>query len=248
MKYAIIENEEISRLNLLEIIKSIRPTYECVFMGETVADTVEYFSTHHDVQMIFMDIQLGDGNCFNIFNHVEIDLPIIFTTAYDEYALQAFKVNSVDYLLKPIMEEDVLAAITKLEKIQQKKHNYQDLAKDLAANPRDRLLIGNNAGYVLVKTSDIAWLEAEDKLITIVMKNGRRMITDLPSLGDAMAKLDPNAFFLLSRSVVASIDSIAKVSKYFKGRLSVELRAHDITRTEVVSSQRRTDVLQWLGY
>lgn len=248
MKYAIIENEEISRINLLEIIKKIRPTYECVFTGETIADTVEYFSTHHDVQLLFMDIQLGDGNCFNIFSHVEIDIPIIFTTAYDEYALQAFKVNSVDYLLKPIIEEDVMSAICKLEKIQHLKHNYQDIAKVLTTNRRDRMLIGNNAGYALVKTEDIAWFEAEDKIITIVMKNGRRMITDLPSLGDAMSKLDPNVFFLLTRSVIASIDSITKVSKYFKGRLSVELKALDYSRTEIVSSQRRTEVLKWLGY
>ena len=116
MKYAIIENEEISRLNLLNIIKNIRPSFECVFMAETVADTVEYFSTQHDVQLVFMDVELGDSDCFNIFKQIEMDLPIVFTTAYDEYALRAFKVNSIDYLLKPIMEDDVLHAIEKLEK------------------------------------------------------------------------------------------------------------------------------------
>lgn len=248
MKYAIIENEEISRLNLLNIIKNIRPSFECVFMAETVADTVEYFSTQQDVQLVFMDVELGDSDCFNIFKQIEMDLPIVFTTAYDEYALRAFKVNSIDYLLKPIMEDDVLHAIEKLEKSLEKKNDYRNLAKEMALAPRGRLLVGNSAGYSLVKTEDIAWVEAEDKTILLVLKNGRKMITDLPSLGDVIAKLDPNVFWQVSRSVVASVDSIAKVSKFFKGRLSVELRAKDLTRTEIVSSQRKQKFLEWLGY
>ena len=248
MKYAIIENEAFARMSLQSIMKKLRPSYECAFEGETVAESVAYFSTHHDVDFVFMDVALGDGDCFNIFHQIDLKLPIIFTTAYDEYAVRAFKVNSIDSLLKPILEEDVAFAMNKLEGQLGKQRDYHDLVNNLQQGSRGRLLIGTSAGYLLIKTEDVAWLEAEDKIIQLVLKKGRKVITDFPSLGDALDKLDPNVFFQLSRSVVASVDSIVRVSKFFKGRLSVELKAQDLARTEIVSSQRRQDLLDWLGY
>ncbi len=115
MKYAIIENEVFARLNLQNIVETLRPGYQLVFTAETVADAIAGISSNSDLDLVFMDIELDDGNCFEIFDKIMVKTPVIFTTAYDDYAIKAFKVNSIDYLLKPVVEDDMKAAIEKFE-------------------------------------------------------------------------------------------------------------------------------------
>ena len=115
MKYAIIENEVFARLNLQNIVETLRPGYQLVFTAETVADAIAGISSNSDLDLVFMDIELDDGNCFEIFDRIMVKTPVIFTTAYDDYAIKAFKVNSIDYLLKPVVEDDMKAAIEKFE-------------------------------------------------------------------------------------------------------------------------------------
>lgn len=250
MKYAIIENEEFARINLKEVIETVRPAYICAFTAETVEECVKYFASANDIRLIFMDIELDDGSCFEIFRRTDIKTPVIFTTAYDEYAIQAFKVNSIDYLLKPVSEEDVVRAIRKFESVQASAvPEYRAVAAELnRARSRRRILISDADGYSFVSTDDIAWFEAEDKYVSIVLRSGKRMLTDFASLADVTEALDPDRFFHISRSVVASIESIGKISKFFKGRLRVNLVADGIERTETVSAARRPEFLGWLGH
>lgn len=250
MKYAIIENEEFARINLMEVIKSVRPDYECVFTAETVEDCVDYFSKNYDAQIIFMDIELDDSDCFELFRRTDIKTPVIFTTAYDKYAIDAFKVNSIDYLLKPVSEEDVERAIKKFESMQPgEDRDYREISAEIVkARTRRRILISDRAGYSFVSTDDIAWFEAEDKYISIVLLTGKRILTDFASLSDVVEVLDPDRFFHISRNVVASIDSIGNVSKYLKGRLRVVLEIPGESRTETVSAARRSEFLGWLGH
>lgn len=250
MKYAIIENEEFARINLQMVIEGVRPGYVCAFTAETVEECVKHFSADNDIQLIFMDIELDDGNCFEIFRRTEVKTPVIFTTAYDEYAIQAFKVNSIDYLLKPVSEEDVERAIRKFESMQpeSKVPDYGKLSGEMAgARKRQRILLSTAAGYSFVSTDDIAWVEAEDKYVSIVLKTGKRAVTDFASLADVMEILDPERFFQLSRAVVTSIEAIGKISKFLKGRLIVTLTAAREERTETVSAARRHGFLEWLG-
>lgn len=251
MKYAIIENEEFARINLRNVIETVKPEYECVFTAETVEECVRYFSSSPDAQLIFMDIELDDGDCFELFRNVKVNIPVIFTTAYDKYALKAFKVNSIDYLLKPISESDVLEALVKFENITAPRaaSDYRQIAEDLSKKrTRHRMLINNGDVYSFIHTDEIAWFEAEDKYVSIVMKTGKKTLTDFASLGEILQVLDSNEFFQVSRSAVASISSISKISKYFKGRLRVELKAGDTTRIETVSAARRPEFLDWLGH
>lgn len=197
-----------------------------------------------------MDVELDDGNCFKIFNHTEIKIPIIFTTAYDEYAIQAFRVNSIDYLLKPVSEDDVERAIRKFESMQMASvPSYREVGDELSRNrQRRRILISDSDGYTFVATDDVAWFEAEDKYVSMVLRSGKRMLTDFASLADVMDVLDPDRFFQLSRSVVASIESIGKISKFLKGRLRVCIESGGVDRTETVSAARRPEFLDWLGH
>lgn len=249
IRYAIIENEEFTRINLHNIIKAVRPEYELVFFAETIRESVSLVSRFHDIDLIFMDIELDDGICFDIFRHTDLQTPVIFTTAYDEYAVKAFKVNSIDYLLKPILEEDVENAICKFEKRSLTVRNWRHVADDYSSlRTRTRMLVNDGNGYSFVHTDDIAWFESEDKYVSIRLRNGKSLLTDHESLDLTAQVLDPDKFFRISRSVVTSIDAISKVSKHLRGRLQVELQAGPASRTETVSAARRPGFLCWLGH
>lgn len=249
MKYAIIENEEFARINLRETVKTVRPDYILAFAAETIEESLRYLSKHNDIDLIFMDVELDDGNCFEIFNRIEVKIPVIFTTAYDEYAVRAFKVNSVDYLLKPVSEEELETSIIKFEERNSVAHDYRQLAESIPDKKiQKRFLISDGAGYSFVHAEEIAWFEAEDKYVSIRLKSGKSLFTDYASLSDLTHILDPELFFQISRSVISSISAITKIDKYYKGRLQVKLQAGSEHRTETVSAARRPEFLEWLGH
>jgi len=246
-RYAIIENEQYSLQNLQNIVAQLRPDYQLIFTAESVEDTVAWLLSRPAVDVIFMDIELVDGNCFEIFDQVQVVVPIIFTTAYDTFALEAFKVNSVDYLLKPITPEHVERALSKLERAHQHP-DYNQLASVMQSrNQRQRILTSNGDSYSYVSISDVAFFLSEDKYVFVYTHDGKRHITDYPSLGDLMATLSPDTFFQLSRSMIANINAITGVNKYFNGRLRVHVKAGDNTQTATVSAARKRDFLNWLG-
>lgn len=251
MKYAIIENEIFARLNLQSIVENLRPSYELVFTAETVTDSIAGISSNSDLDLVFMDIELDDGICFDIFDKIKVKPPVIFTTAYDDYAIKAFKVNSIDYLLKPVSEDDVEAAIKKYEERSAPAAtaiDYQRLSKAMAATRANtRILVTDGDDYSFVNIADIAWFEAANKYIFVKLNDGTSHLTESTSLSEVLPALDPDKFFQLSRSVVTSVEAIVKVSKFFKGRLHVTLQAGPIKRSEIVSAARRQDFLNWLG-
>ena len=240
MKYAIIENEAYALEHLKRVVSSLRTEYELVFTAESVEECINYFGQQHSVDIIFMDIELVDGNCFDIFRAINIKTPIIFTTAYDAYAIQAFKVNSIDYLLKPIADKDVEAAIRKFDY----KQLYPFIHKNLA---RRRILVNSGDTYSYIQTDEIAFFVSEDKYVYATLKNGRRRMTDFQNLSEVEAEVDGSDFFQLSRNLIASISAIGKVSKFFTGRLKVEIEAGEEKQEVVVSAARKKLFLDWLG-
>ena len=174
-----------------------------------------------------MDIQLSDGISFDIFEHIEIETPIIFTTAYDEYAVQAFQVNSLGYILKPVEENKLIKAVEKL-----KNSNFapyenqvlQSLIKQAGTeNYKERFVIKLGDEYIIIPVSSIAYFYSEDKFCYLVTQKNKSHITD-QTLDVLEKSLNPEDFFRLSRNCIASIGSIGKVSKYFNSRLSIELK------------------------
>lgn len=248
MNYVIIENEEFARRNLRNIVEKVRQDAVCVFMAESVAEAVSYFGKEPSVDLVFMDIELDDGNCFEIFRQCELKCPVIFTTAYDEYAIRAFKVNSIDYLLKPFGDEDVRKSIEKYERLTGPHHDYSTLDHEIKRSKASRILIGTGNTYTHVRIEDIAWVEASEKYISLMLEGGRSVLTDFASLGDVLEVLPTEDFYQISRSLIAYVGAIGKVSKYFKGRLMVHLKSGDEERGEVVSAARREAFLNWLGH
>jgi DNA-binding LytR/AlgR family response regulator len=256
MRYAIVENEELALLNMRRSVEELRPDYLLVFTAESVEDTITQLQAHTQLDLIFMDIELTDGNCFQIFQQVKVSTPIIFTTAYDDYAIQAFKVNSIDYLLKPISDRELQRAIEKFEMLHTPAAVVPDYARlvdcfrNITPTPhplRDRILIKVGDNYSNVGMNDIAYFLRDDKYVTAVLTNGKRRITDFQNLNEVEQCVDPYRFFQLSRNIITNITAISKVSKWFKGRLNVTISAGDDHETVVVSAARKDDFLDWYG-
>ena len=249
VRYAIIENEEFARENLRQTVASLRPGWKLVFTAESVEECIEYFSGEPDADVVFMDIELVDGNCFRIFDQCEVTAPVIFTTAYDDYAVKAFEVNSVHYLMKPISAGALEKALQKYEKgaEAQQSPDYSSIMRALKppTPARSRILISSGDNYMYLPVEDVAYFIREEKYVEAVRHDGKAYVTDFKNLSEAYAVVDPGSFFQLSRNIVTSIRAVGKVSKWFNGRLRVELRCGDRQETVVVSQSRRQDFLDW---
>ncbi len=260
MKYIIIENEPIALDQLKRIVSNLRPDWNLVFTTATVNEAIEFFSSGAKCDLCFMDIDLNDGDCFKIFESVEINTPVIFTTAYSEFTLRAFKEHSLDYLLKPILKSDVEKSIQKFEKFYSsptedqpdiRKEQYQKVSESLTSTPKSanakRVLTVSGDSYGFLNIDMVAWFISEDRYIFAIDYTGRRYMTTLSTLADVIDSFGEINFFRIQRHVLCSADSVKGVSKYFKGRLSVKLQAGKEEMKVVVSADRKAPFLTWLG-
>jgi DNA-binding LytR/AlgR family response regulator len=196
---------------------------------------------------VFLDIELDDGSCFEIFNQIDTDVSIIFTTAYSEFALKAFKLNSIDYLLKPVAESEIEAALIKFEKQLTDTSAEGPIYSENRSGSTSRILMQNGNDYGYVNIADIAYFVSEDKYVFAVYNNGERSIVSFPSLKSLEDVVDSNCFFRVRRNILLSINSIKSVGKFFKGRLMVTISVGDKDEMIIVNSVHRTPFLNWLG-
>jgi DNA-binding LytR/AlgR family response regulator len=247
MKVLIVEDETSSYENLLSIIKEVAPDTEVVGNTESVVETVNWLDTHTRPDLIFMDIHLSDDSAFAIFSQTEVTVPIVFTTAYDQYALDAFRVNSIDYLLKPIKAKDVRRAIEKfhiLSKI--------DLAAYLGrmgslvpeARWQTRLLIPHKDMLVPVNVADISYIYSTDKATTVYLNNGDSLLYS-KSLEAILSTLDPHRFFRANKQFAVSRDSVEKITVWYDSRLLITLNV-DTPERLFVSKNRAAEFKQWM--
>lgn len=254
-KFAIIENESLARIELENSMTDLRPQWNCAGYAESIEEAVALIDENPDIDLIFMDIELDDGQCFEIFDKCDIQAAIIFTTAYSDYALRAFHLNSLDYLLKPFNRDNLNDAIKKFEKFSTgtEKAAEEHPAKQEIPAPHSlqkeiaRILIQEGDNYSFLKLEDIAWFFSEDKYIFCITNSGKQHFTGFKSLNELEMKLPNEDFFRLRRNVIASVASIVKVSKFHKGSLLVALKANTKEETIVVNQKNKTDFLAWLG-
>jgi DNA-binding LytR/AlgR family response regulator len=253
MRILIIEDEIPSRLNLQRALSTIAPDLHVVGALGSVAEAVEWFNNHPEgVDLIFMDVQLSDGLCFDIFKSTTVKGRIIITTAYDNYALDAFKIHSVDYLLKPIEGELLRDAINHYRSLATPTSSatsvdYQQLATLFAPKEsyKDRFLVKVGDKIVLIKVENIAYFYSENKTTFLVTDENREYIVD-ESLDAVECKLDPKHFFRIGRSSIISLEHIQVVTKHFGSRLKVQLRGS--RRDDLFVSRARTsEFLEWLN-
>lgn len=246
MKYLIVEDERFAYEELKRMMTSLRPGYSLEKRTKTVIDTIEFLKTS-TVDLILLDIRLADGNCFEIFNHVEVATPVIFTTAYDEHAIKAFKLNSIDYLLKPFDEKELEVALTKFENFF-RNHSYKADPKNfeqiLSFKTKNRFLISKGDNYHYIETADIAHFYSEEGVVFLHTFQNKRYIINY-TLDQLEQQLDSRLFFRVSRNCIGHVKAIENVAKYFNSRLKLSFLPacpHEV----LVSRVRVPDFLKWM--
>ena len=252
MKYLIIEDEQLAALEMTRLLKEIEPTAEIMEMLPSVKRSVEWLNKNPQPDLIFMDIHLQDGICFEIFDRTEVKAPVIFTTAYDQYALQAFRSNGVAYLLKPIDENDVRTALERLGNFaaeHQRESVSRIVSEMLSHNNKPqystRLTVKAGESYITIQMENIAFFYSEDHYTYVCTKQNKRYIVD-GSLDEWEKRLDPTQFFHATRNCIVSIDGVDRVNKFFNGRLKLHTRP-EYEGEFYISRLKVREFLAWLG-
>lgn len=228
LQAVIIEDELPAARLLASMLRRFRPQWGITVLPGTIEDSVEWFATHSHPELIFLDIQLSDGNSFDFLSQARPSSVIIFTTAYDEYAVRAFNVNSIDYILKPVDESRLQEAIVKYETLISRPHpaDYLEILLESLQSPakryRTRFLIAGTERYRPLTVEEIAYFYSENKLTFAVTHTAQEHIIDL-SLNKLSEQLDPDRFFRANRQMLLCVDAIVHIEPYFKGKISVAL-------------------------
>jgi DNA-binding LytR/AlgR family response regulator len=251
MRILIIEDEAPAASRLTKLLKSIHDEIEVVGKLDSVEAGVRFLRTGESIDLIFMDIQLADGLSFDIFQQTQVKAPVIFTTAFDQYTLKAFKVNSIDYLLKPIDEKELEQAVEKYRQLYaQKEVGLSDkiirLVQEMNSSRfRERLLIKRGQQLSYLKTEMTAYCYADGKLCYAVDFSNNKYLLE-SNLSQLEDQLQPNKFYRINRHLLVNIDAIHKVHTWLGGRLKLEL-APGTTAETVVSRERVNGFKEWLG-
>lgn len=253
MKAIIIEDELTAARMLEELIGEVAPDVEIVGRTQSVEESVEWFSTHPAPDLAFMDIHLADGSSFGIFEQVNISCPVIFTTAYDQYALRAFDVNSVDYLLKPVDREHLERAIGKFrdrrgadESVASNAALIEKLISEMrqASSYKTALLIPAGDKLIPLPVKNIAYIYTEEKIVRAVGFDGKETFID-QNLEEISSQLDPRQFFRANRQYIVARGAVKDVSLWFNGRLSVNLTVKTPERI-LVSRVHSREFKEWI--
>lgn len=251
MNIAIIEDEAPALSRIKKLLAEVAPHSTIVFTADSIESAVALFKKHPTVELALFDIELADGQSFDILKQTAITCPIIFTTAYDEFALKAFKLNSIDYLLKPIDKEELQHAITKFNTLQNFQTDYatklQSLIESFVPQPtsyKSRFLIKNGNKLISLSTEDIAYFHASEKVVYVYTSTRQKYVMD-HSLDELNSLLNPQFFFQLNRQFIANVHAIKSIHSYFNGKLKVEL-SPEIIDEVIVSRERASEFKQWL--
>ncbi len=244
----IVEDEKPASNRLLSLIGELRPNYQIVGIEDSIEGTVNWFQKGGTADLLFLDIHLADGNSFYIFDQAKINTPIIFTTAYDQYAIKAFKLNSIDYLLKPIDKQDLLKSIEKFEKANPLEHNeIKSVLETLKLRNKEyktRFLVRYVDKLISIPSQDISYFISEEKIVFLYANNSRYAVDF--TLDHLEEVLEPTMFFRINRKCIASMKGIAKISIHFNGKLKVDLNPAVATDDLIISKEKSSDFKRWL--
>ncbi|WP_088653915.1 LytR/AlgR family response regulator transcription factor [Geofilum rhodophaeum] len=250
----IVEDELPSQRLLKNMIVELRPDWQVVATTTGVEETVEWLQNNPHPQLIFLDVQLSDGLSFEIFDQIKPQSVVVFTTAYDEYAIHAFKVNSIDYLLKPIRPEQLEESLKKYERLMLTLTPRIDLSelKNLSAllqegkpTYRNRILVPAADGFLKLNVRDVAFFHSSQKVTTALTHNQQPHIVDM-TLEKLEEELDPDLFFRANRQFLLHIDAIQRIETWFNGKLVVKTRP-EADEKIVVSREKARSFKDWIN-
>ena len=259
MNILIVEDEELAVEKLRYTISAVENGAEITGCTGSISETVDWLRQHGQPDIILMDIELSDGQSFEIFKQVDIRSKVIFITSYDEYALKAFKVNSIDYLLKPVQKDDLKAAFDKYRKFTEdmapvlgvpQQIDIPSLLRELHRQfqPREyrqRFLVKQGQKHLPVETSEIAYFWVDDRVICFRTADNKRFIVDY-TMDEIEQGVDPHRFFRINRSFLVSIESVRQIHDHTNSRLLLQLRP-DSSKEAIVSREKVNEFKVWMG-
>ncbi|MFA6402707.1 MAG: LytTR family DNA-binding domain-containing protein [Salinivirgaceae bacterium] len=255
LKVLIIEDEPFAQNELKRLLQNTGYPHQVLACIESVEDAVEWFSTHDLPELVFMDIQLADGLSFEIFTRTTINVPVIFTTAYDAYAIQAFKINSIDYLLKPVEQQALNNALQKHELLNKQRspkeaslslEQLNSLLNVVQASKeyKSKMLVKSGDQLKFIALNEVAYFYSEDNEVLLMTQDKKRYVVDF-SIDQLAGMVNPKLFFRLNRGYLANKDSIVKVHKHFNSRLKIELVPQPAEEV-LISRVKVSDFLEWM--
>ncbi len=248
MNILIIEDEQLSAHRLRKMILDYDPDAKVLDILDSVEQSVTWFRTNKEPDLVFLDIHLSDGDSFSIFKEVSLEAPVIFTTAYNEYAIEAFRLNSIDYLLKPVEKEKLVQALKKYGKLHgYRPPDYQKITVGPSESNKylDRMMIRIGATIRSLEVGHIAYFYISDRITYAMMDDGNSYPLET-SLEKLEQELDPRRFFRINRQFIVSYSAIKKMVIWSKSRIKLTLEPP--FESDVVSSSERTPLFrEWLG-
>jgi len=259
MRMLIVEDEELAAEKLQHMISTLEAEAEIVGCTASIKKTVEWLQLHPHPDLILMDIELTDGHSFEIFNQVDVQSMVIFTTSYDEYAIRAFKVNSIDYLLKPVQKADLKGAFDKYRKFKAQQQpqeadasgiNLQQLLNDFHARlqPREyrqRFLVKQGQRHMPVEVEAIAYFYVYDRAVLLKTVDNKKYVIDY-TMDELEQVLEPKQFFRANRSFIVAIKSVLQLQDYFNSRLILTLQP-SIDTPVIISRDKVNEFKRWIG-
>jgi len=247
MNILIVEDEKPAATRLVNMLRKVEPEANVLAITDGVESTLNFLDQNANPDLVFMDIHLADGSAFEIFNHHPMsDMGIIFSTAFDQYAIEAFKVNALYYLLKPIKQEELEKALSRYKEIKDRDNNYKEIVNKLLTKPvvEKRFLIRMGQSLRLVHQQDIAYFYTSDKITFMMTREGRKYPLDY-TLENLEIMIDPTKFFRINRQYIIHIDAIQQMHAHSKARVRIDLlpAAHEEV---IVSTEKSPLFKKWL--
>lgn len=247
MKVLIVEDETIAYEYLSKLIGKIDPETEILAVTESISQTVKWLQSNPQPDLIFMDIHLSDGSAFSIFELITVETPIIFTTAYDEYAINAFKVNSIDYLLKPVQEDELQKAIEKFRKltsVEIDQYVTHQAETNFGGNYYKRLLVSYRDNLIPLPVEDVAYFYTTEHQTQICLSNGKKYVYN-KTLDSIVQHLNPELFFRANKQFIVSLNHVENITIWFDRRLLLTLDVETPERI-YVSKNKAAEFKEWM--
>ena len=255
MNLLVVEDEGLLARQLITLVTTLEPQAQVVGQTASIENTLEWLTVNPAPDLVFMDIELADGQCFEIFNRFPVKSPVIFTTAYDEYALRAFKVNSIDYLLKPVQVDDLRATLAKWRDLQVPAALpsmagitavVNDLVKERERSTyRDRFLVKQGQKMLSVNTADVAFFLAKNTLNFLTTRSRQKFLLDY-TLDQVEALVPPRDFFRANRQFIIAHDIITAFHPWFNGKLKVDISL-PLDEELIISREKAPLFREWMG-
>ena len=246
IKTVIIEDERLIAEEFKRMLMKASGEMEIVGSFSTVKESVDYLLANDSPDIIFSDVQLPDGLSFDIFNRVDIKSPVVYVTAYDNFILNAFESNGIDYLLKPVDQKDIEKTLAKYLTLKDHFDSHRSFINNFYKKQKTRLLVRKGIENIILKTSDIVIIYTENKLVYVIDRDGRKYIAD-KNLSDLNEELDPGVFFRVNRQYIINIGFVKSYKAYEKVKLQIDLTMPELQHQIIVSQEMAPCFRKWIS-